>query len=84
MDRPAPLRRHAEPLSAELRDQPELSYGWGVYRSRSPWAHDLPDLADAEGRVYLVPLKVAVRRAEGIDVGDEVLVRVRVGAPARR
>jgi hypothetical protein len=31
--------------------------------------------------VYLVPLKVALRRAEGIDDGDAVRVRLQVGRP---
>ncbi len=74
-----------EPLSAELRDQPELSYGWGcvpvtVTLGRTTFQTSLMP----KGGVYLVPLKAAVRRAEGIDIGDEVSLRVRVGAPARR
>ena len=74
-----------EPLSAELRDQPELSYGWGcvpvtVTLGRTTFQTSLMP----KGGVYLVPLKAAVRRAEGIDKGDEVSLRVRVGAPARR
>lgn len=74
-----------EPLSAELRDQPELSYGWGcvlvtVTLGRTTFQTSLMP----KGGVYLVPLKAAVRRAEGIDIGDEVSLGVRVGAPARR
>ena len=73
-----------EPLSAELRDQPELSYGWGcvpvtVTLGRTTFQTSLMP----KGGVYLVPLKAAVRRAGGIDIGDEVSLRGRVGAPAR-
>jgi len=32
-----------------------------------------------KGCVYLVPLKIALRRPEGIDDGDEVRVRLHVG-----
>ena len=54
-----------------------VTYGWGVIPvrvqiGRTDWTTSLFPKA---GR-YLVPLKDAVRRAEGIDQGDEVAVRL--------
>ncbi len=46
---------------------------------RAPRRVDLDDVAVAQDGGYLVPLKVAVRRAEGIDVGDVVTVGLTVG-----
>jgi hypothetical protein len=54
-----------------------LTYGWGVI----PVTAQIGDtefttsLFPKDG-VFLLPVKVAVRRAEGIDVGDEVEVRM--------
>ena len=70
------------PLPEEESDTIEamksmLTYGWGVIPVTA-------QVGDTEFRtslfpkdgVFLLPLKVAVRRAEGIDVGDEVEVRM--------
>ena len=70
------------PLPEEESDTIEamksmLTYGWGVI----PVTAQVGDtefttsLFPKDG-VFLLPLKVAVRRAEGIDVGDEVAVRM--------
>lgn len=66
--------------SDELAARPELSYGWGcipavvsVGRTRFETS-----LMPKDGR-YLVPIKVAVRRAEGIELGDTIAVSVRIG-----
>jgi hypothetical protein len=50
-----------------------VTYGWGMIpvRARIGATEWRTSLFPKEGR-YLVPLKVAVRRAEAIDVGDEV------------
>ncbi|MGW0162909.1 DUF1905 domain-containing protein [Mycobacterium sp. NPDC003323] len=58
----------------------ELTYGWGVIPATV-------GVGDTEVRtslipkdgVYVVPLKVALRRPESIDDGDRVRVRLRVG-----
>ena len=50
-----------------------VTYGWGmipvtVRMGRTTWT---TSLWPKDGR-YIVPLKTAVRRAEGVDVGDQV------------
>ena len=58
----------------------ELTYGWGVI----PVAAILgataftTSLFPRAGR-YLLPVKVAVQRAEAVGLGDEVAVRMRLG-----
>jgi len=70
-----------EDVDAFLHDHmAELTYGWGVIPA-------LVRIGDTEVRtsliprdgVYLVPLKVALRRPEGIDDGDVVRIRLSVG-----
>lgn len=56
-----------------------VSYGWGMIPvtariGRTDWT---TSLWPKDGR-YLVPVKTAVRRAEGIEVGDPVTVRLTV------
>jgi hypothetical protein len=58
----------------------ELTYGWGVIPvaatiGATPFT---TSLFPREGR-YLLPVKVAVQRAEGVGLGDEVEVRMRLG-----
>ena len=58
---------------------PEVSYGWGmipvqVTLGETRWR---TSLWPKDGG-YVVPLKDAVRAAEGIDEGDRVTVRLRV------
>jgi Domain of unknown function (DUF1905) len=71
--------------SAELRRMvSELSYGWGCI----PVVARLGDtewrtsLMPRQGR-YLVPIKDAVRRAEDVELGDDVTVGIRL-APKHR
>ncbi|MGH3638290.1 MAG: DUF1905 domain-containing protein [Mycobacterium sp.] len=58
----------------------ELTYGWGVIpaRVRIGATEVQTSLIPRDG-VYLVPLKVAIRRAEGIDDGDVVRLGLSVG-----
>jgi hypothetical protein len=63
-----------------LEASPMLTYGWGVIPARvvvgdTEWT---TSLFPKDGR-YLVPLKDVVRRAEGLDVGDVVDVRMVLG-----
>jgi predicted nucleic acid-binding protein len=58
----------------------ELTYGWGVIPAQVRIGNTevTTSLIPKDG-VYLVPLKIAIRRPEGIDDGDHVRVRLRVG-----
>ncbi len=79
---PAPFYFVAVPEdeSTVIKDnEAMLTYGWGVIPVQvrvggTSWE---TSLFPREGR-YVVPLKVAVRRAEGIADGDLVEVRLRV------
>ncbi|MGI8665324.1 MAG: DUF1905 domain-containing protein [Jatrophihabitans sp.] len=58
----------------------EVSYGWGVIPATirigaTEWT---TSLFPKDGR-YLVPIKVSVRRAEDIEDGDLVTVRLSIG-----
>lgn len=68
--------------SDELAARPELSYGWGCVPVMVTIGETeyYTALMPKDGR-YLVPLKVAVRRAEQIDLGDVIEARVEVLAP---
>ena len=57
----------------------ELTYGWGVIpaRVRIGDTEVTTSLIPKDG-VYLVPLKMALRRPEGIDDGDDVRVRLQI------
>ncbi len=67
--------------SADLKEASTmLTYGWGVIPVRvrigdTEWE---TSLFPKDGR-YLVPLKDRVRRAEGLDEGDEITVRMVAG-----
>ncbi|SDI00841.1 DUF1905 domain-containing protein [Agrococcus jejuensis] len=57
-----------------------VSYGWGVIPVRG-WVGDTEfttSLYPRDGG-YLVPLKDAVRRAEGVALDDRVAIRLRIG-----
>lgn len=58
----------------------ELTYGWGVIPAtvRIGATEVTTSLIPRDG-VYLVPLKVALRRPEGVDDGDDVRVGLHVG-----
>ena len=56
-----------------------VTYGWGMIpgtlqTGRSEWT---TSLWPKDGG-YIVPLKAAVRKAEGLEVGDEVTIRLTV------
>lgn len=56
-----------------------VSYGWGVIPvtaqiGKTGWT---TSLFPKDGR-YLVPVKARVRRAEGLDLGDTVAVRLAI------
>jgi len=68
-----------EPSAALEAMSPEVSYGWGVIPvgariGRTTFRTSLFPRDD----LYLVPIKVAVRRAEGIALGDVVTVGLTV------
>jgi hypothetical protein len=56
-----------------------VTYGWGMVpvRARIGGTEWQTALTPQDGR-YLLPLKVAVRRAEGVDLGDRVSVELSV------
>jgi len=61
------------------------SYGWGVV----PVIATLGSTAFATSLfprdgTYLLPIKVAVQRAEAVGLGDRVRIAMRVGRPDRR
>jgi predicted nucleic acid-binding protein len=58
----------------------ELTYGWGVIPAvvRVGDTEVTTSLIPKDGG-YLIPLKAALRRAEGIDDGDDVRIRLQVG-----
>ena len=67
--------------SADLKEASAmLTYGWGVIPvqvriGETEWE---TSLFPKDGR-YLVPLKDRIRRAEGLDTGDEITVRMVAG-----
>ena len=71
------------PESADIQEIARaVTYGWGVIPvtvrvGGTAWE---TSLFPKDGR-YLVPLKVAVRRAEGIHEGDVVDLALSVGGP---
>lgn len=62
-----------------------VAYGWGMIPVTAQigdtgWA---TSLFPKDGR-YIVPVKASVRKAEGLEIGDMVTVRLAVGTEARR
>ena len=57
-----------------------VTYGWGAIpvNARIGSTDFYTALFPKDG-AYLLPVRVAVRRAEGVDVGDEVEVELSVG-----
>jgi Domain of unknown function (DUF1905) len=54
-----------------------VTYGWGVIPVAARiGATTFRTSLFPKGELYLVPLKVAVRRAEGLELGDTVTVRL--------
>lgn len=60
------------------------SYGWGVVPvvARVGNSEFATSLFPRDGS-YLLPIKVAVQKAERVGLGDKVMVRMRVGRPDR-
>ena len=58
----------------------ELSYGWGciAVQGRIGSTEFTTAMFPKDGG-YLLPIKVAVQRAEGVELGDEVDVSIRIG-----
>jgi Domain of unknown function (DUF1905) len=56
-----------------------VTYGWGMIPAKARVGATVwkTALFPKDGR-YLVPIKVSVREAEGLDVGDTVTVRLEV------
>ena len=86
-----PSPYHFLPITGQAADEirdvaPEVSYGWGVIPveatcGATTWTTSLwPKDGD-----YLLPIKTAVRRDEGLELGDRMTVELRIGAstPAR-
>ncbi|MDM7855649.1 DUF1905 domain-containing protein [Cellulomonas alba] len=73
-----------EPASAELKEEARELIYWGQVpvRVRIGRTEFATALFPKDGR-YLVPLRVAVRRAEGIEPGDVVTVRLQPERAAR-
>ena len=71
-----------EPSAALEAASPSISYGWGciAVTARIGATTCTTALFPKDGR-YLVPVKAAVRRAEGLDVDDVVDVELRVTPP---
>jgi hypothetical protein len=61
------------------------SYGWGVVPvvARVGTSEFATSLFPRDGS-YLLPIKVAIQKAERVGLGDKVMVRMRVGRPDRR
>jgi hypothetical protein len=68
-------------VDAFLHDHaPELSYGWGCIPARVALGDtEVTTALIPRDDVYLVPLKVALRKPHGIDDGDVVRLRLSVG-----
>jgi hypothetical protein len=64
-----------------LKELSHLSYGWGCIpvRGRVGRTSFATSLIPKDGR-FLVPLKVMVRRAENLDLGDDVTIRLELDA----
>jgi hypothetical protein len=69
-----------EPQSAELEAVSRtVSYGWGMIPVTAQIGDTSWDTAlFPKDGCYIVPLKVVVRRAAGIELGDVVTVRLQV------
>ncbi len=69
-------------LSAEIKAiSSQVTYGWGCIPVRAVIGETeyTTSLFPKDG-VYLVPVKVAVQKAEGVQVGDHVALRIEIGS----
>ena len=80
---PAPYLfvRVSEDVADEIREiARQVSYGWGVIPAQVSVGNSTvtTSLFPREGG-YLVPIKVALQRSEGIEVGTLVRLRLQIG-----
>ena len=58
-----------------------VTYGWGAIPVKARIGRtDFTTSLFPKDELYLVPVKDAVRRAEGLEIGDEVTVHLRLDA----
>ena len=58
-----------------------VTYGWGVIPVTARVGKtDFRTSLFPKGELYLVPVKNAVRKAEGLELGDHITVRLRLDA----
>lgn len=63
----------------------EASYGWGMVPVTAQIGATLfATSLFRRGDTYMLPVKVAVQRAEGVGLGDRVAVTMQVGRLSRR
>lgn len=80
-----PAPHHFVPVPDEESDaildvSADISYGWGcIPVVATIGSTDFTTSLIPRDDRYLVPVKVAVRRAEGVELGDRVTLRLRVG-----
>ncbi len=56
-----------------------VTYGWGAIPVKARIGRtEFTTSLFPKGELYLVPVKVAVRRAENLELGDEVTVQLRL------
>jgi hypothetical protein len=69
-----------EPSQALKEVSGMVSYGWGVIpiRARIGNTEWKTSMFPRDGR-YLVPIRMSVQRSENLEVGDRVLIRIKVG-----
>jgi Domain of unknown function (DUF1905) len=81
---PAPFHFVTVPdeQSAEIEAVSSMvTYGWGAIPVKVRIGRtDFTTSLFPKGELYLVPIKDAVRRAEGLVLGDEVIVQLRLDA----
>ncbi|WP_439569472.1 DUF1905 domain-containing protein [Sphingopyxis sp.] len=63
----------------------EASYGWGMVPA-TVWigGTEFTTALFRRGDTYVVPIKVAVQRAEGVGLGDRIAVTMQIGRVSRR
>lgn len=67
-------------VSEKIKKRVTVKRGWGSVRVRATIGEtswDTSIFPDTRGGTYLLPVKVSVRRAEGLDESDVVSVRIK-------
>jgi len=63
----------------------EASYGWGMVPVTAQiGGTEFTTSLFRRGDTYVLPIKVAVQRAEGVGCGDRIAVRMAIGGVIRR